>query len=148
MTSNRWRTGCVCITILSAMISLLFGGILEVIIPGSLIVAVMILLWRRENFDLYFLAAGQLLVYGAAYGSYIAAIVCEATLLAAVAGNKRITLLIPVFISLTILGITARIMHHTGWWIAGLIILCTILIISGYAREEALIRAMRGNLDE
>ncbi|KAF1078608.1 hypothetical protein [Methanogenium sp. MK-MG] len=148
MTSGRWRTGCICIAILGAIISLAFGGIMEIIIPGSVILAAITVLGKRENTALYILAAGQLLVYGAACGSYIAAVVCEVSLFAAVAGNTRMKLLIATTISLAILAAAAQQMHHTGWWTAGLVILCAILVISGYAREEAISRAMRSNSDE
>ncbi len=148
MMSDRWRTGCICIAILVALLSLAFGGRGEVIITGSILLTAMEILWKREDTDLYILAVGQLLVYGAAYGSYIIAVICEVCLFAAVAGNTRIKLLIAAIISLTILGTAARMMYHTGWWIAGLVILCAILVISGYAREEALARTMRSNSDE
>jgi hypothetical protein len=148
MMSDRWRAGCICIAILCAFLSLALGGRWETIIPGSIILAAVVIQGKKEDTDLYLLAVGQLLVYGAAYGSYIAAVICELSLFAAVAGNTQIKLLIVTLISLTILGTAAQMMYHTAWWIAGLVILCTILVISGYARKEALARTMRSNSDE
>lgn len=146
--SDQWKNGCIFIAIVSALLSLAFGGRWEIIIPGSIILAAMAIRWKREDTDLYILVIGQLLVYGAAYGSYSTAVICEASLFAAVAGNTRVKLVIATIISLTILGTAAQVMYHTGWWIAGLVILCTILVISGYVREEALARTMRSNSDE
>ncbi|GAB7016562.1 hypothetical protein [Methanogenium cariaci] len=148
MMAIQWRTGCICIAILGAIISLAFGGTGEIIIPGCVVLVALITLGKKENINLYVLAAGQLLVYGAAQGSYIAAVVCEVSLFAAVAGNTRIKLLIATTITLAILATAAQQMYHTGWWLAGLAILCTVLVISGYAREEAISRAMRSNSDE
>ena len=148
MISERWKTGCISIGILCALVSLAFGGRWETIIPGCIILAAVVILWKKEDTDLYLLAVGQLLVYGAAYGSYIAAVICEISIFAAVAGNTQIKLLIITLISLTILGTAAQMMYHTAWWVAGLVILCIILVISGYAREEAIARTMRSNSDE
>jgi hypothetical protein len=148
MISSRWRAGCIGVAILVAIGSLALGGIWEVIIPGSAVLAAMITFWKNRDIDLYILAVGQLLVYGASYGSFFAAAVCEASLLAAIAGRTHTKLLIAAFITITILGVSAQFVYHTGWWIAGLVILCTILIVSGYTREEALSRSMRDNSDE
>ncbi|WFN34715.1 hypothetical protein L1S32_00915 [Methanogenium sp. S4BF] len=148
MMSGRWRTGCIGIAILAAMATLAIGGRAEIIIPGSIILAGMVILWKTDDTDLYILAVGQLLVYGSAYGSYITAIICEGCLFAAIAGENKIKLLIATFISLTILGTASQMMYHTGWWTAGLMILCIILVISAFVREEAIARTMRNDSDE
>lgn len=148
MTAARWKLAYTGIAILGAMITLAFGGRGEIIIPGSIIIAAMATRWNTDDTDLYLLAVGQLLVYGAAYGSYIAAIVCEGCLFAAIAGETKIKLLTAAFISLIILGTASQMMYHAGWWTAGLIILCIILVISGYVREEAIARRMRSDSDE
>lgn len=148
MTSARWKLACIGIAILGAVVTLVFGGRGEIIIPGSVILAAVVFFWKTEDTDLYILSVGQLLVYGAAYGSYIAAIVCEGCLFAAIAGETKIKLLIAAFISLIILSTASQVMYHTGWWTAGLIILCIILVISGYVREEAIARKMRSDFDE
>lgn len=66
MMAIQWRTGCICIAILGAIISLAFGGTGEIIIPGCVVLVALITLGKKENINLYVLAAGQLLVYGAA----------------------------------------------------------------------------------
>ncbi|MDE4909018.1 hypothetical protein L0665_10400 [Methanogenium marinum] len=148
MISSRWRTGCICVAIIIAIGSLALGGLWEVITPGSAVLASIMIWWKNRDIDLYILAVGQLLVYGASYGSYFAAVICEVSLFAAIVGRTHTKLLIVAFITLTILGIVTQFVYHTGWWIAGLVILCTILIVSGYTRKEALSRSMRDNSDE
>ncbi|WAI00697.1 hypothetical protein [Methanogenium organophilum] len=148
MISGRWETGCISAAILIAIGSLAFGGIWQIVIPTSAVLAAIATVWKHEGSDLYILAVGQVLVYGASYGSFFAAVICEVSLFAAIAGNTHIKLLIGTFITFTILGIVAEVMYHTGWWIAGLVTLCTILFISGYTRKEALSRSLRGISDE
>ncbi len=148
MISSRWRTGCIGLAIIIAIGSLVLGGLWEVIIPGSAVLAAMMTFWRDRDIDLFILTVGQLVVYGASYGSYFAAVICEVSLFAAIVGNTHTKLLIATFIALTILGTAAPQIYHTGWWIAGFVILCTILIVSGYTRKEALSRSMRDNSDE
>lgn len=143
MTNTQWRTGSVCITVLVALLSLAFGGLWEVILPGSAILAALAVFRNNEKSDLYILAAGQLAVYGAAYGSYLTAVICELSLFAAIAGKERIKLLVITFISLGFLGFAAQGMYHTGWWIAGLAVLCAAIVIAAYARKEAISRSMR-----
>ena len=147
MIPDRWITGWICITILAAMASLIVGGRAEVILPGSVIVAALVFVSKIEDTDLYILAAGQLMVYGAAYGSYLMALICEGALFAVVLGNTRIKLLIITFISLILLGAAAQIAYHTGWWITGVAGICAVLVISGYTREEAISRRMKNETD-
>lgn len=143
MIPSRWRAGWTCIAILAAAGALFCGGRPEVIIPGALIVAALVFAWDREDTDLYILAAGQLMVYGAAYGSYFSALICEGALFAVVLGNTRQRLLLVTGVSLILLGIAAHMMYHTGWWIAGVAGICAVLVISGYTREEAISRRMK-----
>lgn len=143
MISDRWRAGWTCIAILAAAGALFFGGRAEVIIPGGIIVAALVFVWDREDTDLYILAAGQLMVYGAAYGSYLSALISEAALFTAVMGNTPQRLLLITWISLILLGAVAHMMYHTGWWIAGIAGICAVLVISGYTREEAISRRMK-----
>lgn len=143
MIANRWRAGWTCIAICAAAGALFFGGRPEVIIPGALIVAALVFAWDREDTDLYVLALGQLMVYGAAYGSYISALISEAALFAVVLGNTRQRLLIVTGMSLILLGAAAHMMYHTGWWIAGVASICAALVIAGYTREEAISRRIK-----
>ena len=108
----------------------------------------MMIVWRDRDIDLFILAVGQLVVYGASYGSYFAAVICEVSLFVAILGNAHTKLLIAAFITLSVLGVATQFIYHTGWWIVGLAILCTILIVSGYTRKEALSRSMRDNSNE
>lgn len=148
MTPNRWEKGCFSVAILIAISSLAFGGIWEIVIPASVVLSAMMIFWKTEGIDLYILAVGQLLVYGVSYGSCLVAAVCEVSLFTAIVGKTHKKLLVATFITLTILGIVSQVIHHTGWWIAGLVIVCTILVISGYTRKEALSRSLRGVSDE
>ncbi len=146
--STRWRRGCIAVAILSAMATLAFGGRAEIIVPGSIILTAILFFWKTDDTDLYILAVGQLLVYGAAYGSYIAAVVCEGCLFAAIAGETRLKLIIVTIISLIILGTASQMMYHTGWWTLGLVTICVVLVISAFVRKEAIARAMKSDSDE
>ena len=147
MISDRWRAGWTCIAILAAAGALFFGGRPEVIIPGGIIVAALVFAWDREDTNLYILALGQLMVYGAAYGSYLSALICEGALFTVVLGNTRQRLLIVTGVSLLLLGAAAHMMYHTGWWIAGVAGVCAALVIAGYTREEAISRRMKNETD-
>jgi len=146
--STRWRRGCIAVAILSAMATLAFGGRAEIIVPGSIILTAILFFWKTDDTDLYILAVGQLLVYGAAYGSYIAAGICEGCLVAAIAGETRLKLIIVTVMSLIILGTTSQMMYHTGWWTLGLILISVLLVISAFVRKEAIARAMKSDSDE
>jgi len=146
--STRWRRGCIAVAILSAMATLAFGGRAEIIVPGSIILTAILFFWKTDDTDLYILAVGQLLVYGAAYGSYIAAVICEGCLFAAIAGETRLKLIIVTVMSLIILGTTSQMMYHTGWWTLGLILISVLLVISAFVRKEAIARAMKSDSDE
>ena len=148
MMSTRWRRGCIAVAILSAMATLAFGGRAEIIVPGSIILTAILFFWKTDDTDLYILAVGQLLVYGAAYGSYIAAVICEGCLFAAIAGETRLKLIIVTVMSLIILGTTSQMMYHTGWWTLGLILISVLLVISAFVRKEAIARAMKSDSDE
>ncbi|MFA5398045.1 MAG: hypothetical protein WC346_18680 [Methanogenium sp.] len=148
MNADTWKTITVSVAILIAIFSIPFGGLWQIIIPGSVVLAVMHLFWKHGGIDLYIFAIGQMLVYGASYGSYLTAIICEASLFAAIAGKMQSKLLILTFIMLAILGTITQMIYHTGWWIAGLVVLCGIFVISGYVRKEALSRSLRGEIDE
>jgi hypothetical protein len=146
--STRWRRGCIAVAILSAMATLAFGGRAEIIVPGSIILTAILFFWKTDDTDLYILAVGQLLAYGAAYGSYIAAVICEGCLFAAIAGETRLKLIIVTVMSLIILGTTSQMMYHTGWWTLGLILISVLLVISAFVRKEAIARAMKSDSDE
>ena len=146
--STRWRRGCIAVAILSAMATLAFGGRAEIIVPGSIILTAILFFWKTDDTDLYILAVGQLLVYGASYGSYIAAVICEGCLFAAIAGETRLKLIIVTVMSLIILGTTSQMMYHTGWWTLGLILISVLLVISAFVRKEAIARAMKSDSDE
>ena len=130
------------------MATLVVGGRAEIIIPGSIILAGILVLWNTDDTDLYILAVGQLLVYGAAYGSYIAAVICEGCLFAAIAGKTRLKLIMVIFLSLIILGTASQMMYHTGWWTLGLILISVLLVSSAFVRKEAIARAMKSDSDE
>lgn len=148
MNAVPWKTVSVGVSILIAMVSLVFGGLWELVIPGSVMLAAILMVGKQEGSDLYIIAVGQLLVYGASYGSFFIAVICEFCLFAAIIGKTQKKMLVILFIMLTIIGIIAQMIYHTGWWIAGLIVLCSLLVISGHIRKEALSRSLRGQKDE
>ena len=147
MISTRWRYGCIAVAILSAMATLAFGGRAEIIVPGSIILTAILFFWKTDDIDLYILAVGQLLVYGATYGSYAAAVICEGCIFATIAGERRLKLIMVPFMSLIILGTASQMMYHTGWWTLGLVTICIVLVISAFVRKETIARAMRSDSD-